>query len=297
MLQASVKKSEAAFLASLPKRSGLLVHDQWERGRARVSQFDLNFEAGNWTGSPIDNLVLVTVQSPKVRGVFDFGAGRFVANLRYRHSCVIAPSVQNLILVDDPHTVRSTAIPYRALMELAGEGCALPADGDFGALHRTVDQSDRLAKLSDAFWLHGKAAGPVADLYTDGLTLELAAELLRLAGSVAPVHTGGLANWQARRVQDYIEAYLSCDLSIAQLAQIAGLSSHHFARSFRKSFGVPVHAYVTSRRMVKARELLLKTELSITEIALDVGYHTVQAFSRAFRAAAECSAQEYRRLH
>ena len=58
---------------------------------------------------------------------------------------------------------------------------------------------------------------------------------------------GGLASWQLKRVNDYIEANLGSTIRAADLARIAQQSVSHFSRTFRRSVGYTPHAYVMRR--------------------------------------------------
>jgi transcriptional regulator GlxA family with amidase domain len=55
------------------------------------------------------------------------------------------------------------------------------------------------------------------------------------------------------------------------LAGVAGLSMHHFARQFKQSAGVTPHIYLTQKRVERAQEMLVQTNLSLAEIAFAVG--------------------------
>jgi len=121
-------------------------------------------------------------------------------------------------------------------------------------------------------------------LYASSLSVVLQHELLRLAAgkhSVRPPK-GGLAPWQEKRVREYIEEHLREGVPVAALAQIVGLSQSYFAHAFRISFGRAPHQYFNSRRIEAAKLLLSRNELTITEVANDLGYHSVSAFTSSF---------------
>jgi AraC-like DNA-binding protein len=110
-----------------------------------------------------------------------------------------------------------------------------------------------------------------------------------------PVRPGGLADWQAKRTAEYIEAHLADPISLANLAAIARLSPYHFARAFKRSFGMPPHRLHTARRIERAKTLLAQPTLSITEIALEVGFGETSSFTAAFRRLVGCTPSSYRR--
>jgi AraC family transcriptional regulator len=120
-----------------------------------------------------------------------------------------------------------------------------------------------------------EAGYPGGRLYADSLGLALATRLLRLGESPTVPRSNKrhtLSEWQQRRVVEYIEAHLDYDLSLAELAGIAGVSSSHFKALFRQSLGLPVHQYVVRRRVDRARALLLEGQLPLCQVALESGF-------------------------
>jgi AraC family transcriptional regulator len=91
-----------------------------------------------------------------------------------------------------------------------------------------------------------------------------------------------LARETFRRVREYVEAHLDSKLDIHTLARIAEMSAWQFNRSFPKAVGVSPHRYVVQCRLQRARELLATTQLSLTEIALTIGFADQSHFSRRF---------------
>ncbi|RIQ13738.1 AraC family transcriptional regulator [Jiangella rhizosphaerae] len=85
------------------------------------------------------------------------------------------------------------------------------------------------------------------------------------------------------RVADVVEARLGDPLTVDDLAAAAALSPFHFARAFKASTGLAPHEYVTSRRMERAKSLLLTSRLSVPEVAYAVGLSNVSHFRRMFR--------------
>lgn len=116
----------------------------------------------------------------------------------------------------------------------------------------------------------------------------LCAQLLRLHCAAAlPRGSGwgrrGLARWQVRRVTDYMLANLDRPIGLDELAAQARLSRYHFCTAFRQATGRTPHFWLTELRMARARQLLADPLLSISQVALDVGYATPSAFAAAFR--------------
>ncbi|MGK2959088.1 MAG: helix-turn-helix domain-containing protein [Acidimicrobiales bacterium] len=123
-------------------------------------------------------------------------------------------------------------------------------------------------------------------LYIEGLGSALVVHIFRAYGeglSRSPPVIGGLGALRLRRVTDYIEAHLAEDISLRDLAVVAGLSTHHFGEAFKTSTGTSPHRYLIERRIHRAKELLLGADLSIVEIAFAVGFASHSHFTGNFR--------------
>lgn len=134
--------------------------------------------------------------------------------------------------------------------------------------------------------------------YSEALVVMLAHELVRLNNSgqaASGVARGGLAGWQQKRVADYIEAHLSENVPLADLAALVDFSPFHFARAFKRSFGLPPHRYHINRRIERAKELLAVPSSSVTSVGLAVGFAETSSFSAAFRKITGRAPSDYRR--
>jgi AraC family transcriptional regulator len=94
---------------------------------------------------------------------------------------------------------------------------------------------------------------------------------------------GGLAPWQAKRLRSYIEDKLDSTIRARDLAGLVRLSTSYFFRAFRETFGDTPVAYIMKRRMLRAQELMLKSRVSLSQVALECGMCDQAHFSRTFR--------------
>ena len=85
------------------------------------------------------------------------------------------------------------------------------------------------------------------------------------------------------RAKDLIDRRYADHLDVAALAREAHASPAHFARSFKRAFGETPHRYLLQRRVERAKELLRRSDLSVTEASLEVGFRSLGSFSTAFR--------------
>ncbi len=95
--------------------------------------------------------------------------------------------------------------------------------------------------------------------------------------------------------RDFIDASLGERLNIAAVAEVACMSYYHFLRSFRHAFGETPHKYLTRRRLERARRLLERTDLSVTEICDRVGFESLTSFSWLFSRRVGASPEAYRK--
>jgi len=94
---------------------------------------------------------------------------------------------------------------------------------------------------------------------------------------------GGLTPKVLRRVREYIDRHLDKNIELQALADAAGLSKYHFARTFKEAQRMTPLFYVFQQRMKRAQQLLVETELPIAEIAIATGFADQSHFSRRFR--------------
>ncbi len=110
--------------------------------------------------------------------------------------------------------------------------------------------------------------------------------------------TAALDHYQARmqRVLDHIDRHLDGDLDLAAVSGVAAFSKFHFHRQFKATFGLSLHRYVQLARLRRASKRLADGQgPSVTDIALDAGYETPDAFARAFRQRFQQSPSDFRK--
>lgn len=108
---------------------------------------------------------------------------------------------------------------------------------------------------------------------------------------------GGLAPWQKRKVHAYIEEGLEGTLLVEELAGLVSLSPSYFCRAFKESFGIPPHAYIIRMRVERARNLMLTTSESLSQIALACGLVDQAHLCKCFRQAMGTTPGAWRRSH
>jgi AraC family transcriptional regulator len=165
---------------------------------------------------------------------------------------------------------------------------ATPVDGEKATLERLGAVVMELYKAVSSA-LEGERE--TARQYIERADLFLRSEPSAPAGGVIAIlenerakpPRGGLAPWQIRRVKTHIEANLDASIRVKELAELAKLSSFHFCRAFRDSFGDSPHGYVMRRRLERAQGLMLATNASLGQIAADCGLADQAHFNKLFR--------------
>lgn len=166
-------------------------------------------------------------------------------------------------------------------------------------LHEKIFAADpRITQLYRHFLLSCDWQQPASQLILSSATTLLLTHLLQQYSEVQwqlPQVRGGLAPAVLRRVLEFIDAHLDWPLTLADLASEAALSEFHFARMFRHSAGEAPHQFVMQRRMLRARMLLTQPALTLTDIALQCGFHSSSHFSHRFRQVHGVTPSAYRK--
>jgi transcriptional regulator GlxA family with amidase domain len=122
-----------------------------------------------------------------------------------------------------------------------------------------------------------------ADAILERWIAHLRLDNARNADTARAARRGGLAGWQIRRLESYVEENLANPIRIADMALLAQLSPHHFCRAFRASLSETPHAYVVRMRVQRASALLRTTDLSLCQIAAECGFSDQAHFNKLFR--------------
>lgn len=135
-------------------------------------------------------------------------------------------------------------------------------------------------------------------LALDQFSLILGAHLIQQYGVLQKAtrnSKGGLAPWQKRRASEILHENLHGSIRLSDVAHECGLSTSHFARSFKTSFGISTHQWLIQHRIEHAKELMIQTTLSLIQIAAQSGFNDQAAFTRTFHQLVGVSPGTWRR--
>jgi AraC family transcriptional regulator len=135
--------------------------------------------------------------------------------------------------------------------------------------------------------------------YADSLATALSAHLLRHYATrkhVLREHDDGLSKLKLQQAIAYINEHLGENLSLTAIADELDMSQFHFCRLFKQSMGMTAHQYLIQQRIERAKVLLRRSELSITEIAIECGFAHQSHFAKYFRKSTGVSPSQFRQL-
>lgn len=136
-------------------------------------------------------------------------------------------------------------------------------------------------------------------MLVESLAQSLAAHLAASYGSASPgsphPERPGLDPRRLNRVIEFMNANVATAISVADLAEVACLSRHHFSRAFQAATGLPPHRYMSELRLNRARRMLGETDTPIARISEDCQFSSQAAFSRAFLRGTGTTPSDYRR--
>jgi len=132
------------------------------------------------------------------------------------------------------------------------------------------------------------------ELYAESAATFLAVHLMTRHGSASTPRPLRGADIRVRRATAFIRDNHDRSVTLAEIAAVAGLSTFHFLRVFKAATGRTPHRFLTDVRVDRARRLLERGDLSVTEIAHLCGFATPSRLATAFRQCHGVSPTAYR---
>jgi len=140
-----------------------------------------------------------------------------------------------------------------------------------------------------------KDEGFANQLYTEILFIEFMILLNRALQSnqLEQLHEA-IYDPKVQQIIEYINSHLAEDLSIDMLADVAFMSKYYLMRKFKAETGYSIHQYITSKRLLLAKELLNTTDTAITDICFQCGFKDYSSFFREFQKNFKVSPRQFR---
>ena len=151
----------------------------------------------------------------------------------------------------------------------------------------------RVGQLLQEICAEAARAQPFAVLRLSGLMMEALAEILRGRTGLPRDYLSHITPLES--TADRMTRESAAPPLLTELARHCGLSPSHFRYLFQRHFACSPRTYLRRARLQRAKELMVSTGLTLSEIAQQVGFGTVHSLSRAFRSGEGVSPSEYRR--
>lgn len=171
------------------------------------------------------------------------------------------------------------------------------APGGVEVVEKCSPNDPVIKSVASALLAELESEGLGGRLYAESLGNVLAVHLLRhytAAGGGARRFTGGLSGQKLRRVMAFIDDNCESDLSLAELSRVAGMSTFHFAREFKRATGTTPHQCVIKFRVERAKALLTGSAMPLVEVSSRSGFSHQSHFTRLFRRLTGTTPQSYR---
>lgn len=139
----------------------------------------------------------------------------------------------------------------------------------------------------------GEEAGPLDD-YSTAIFRALVAVTWAAAENRSPAHMPSGRSPELRRALALTESLMAEEPSMVDIARDVGLTPRSLARRFEQEIGMTWRAALRRLRVLRSIELLATTSMSVTEVAVSVGYCSPSAFNAAFRDVTDTTPSRYR---
>ncbi len=175
----------------------------------------------------------------------------------------------------------------------------LPADAAQSIRHAAGITDNIINQVGRSILSELSSESAASRVYVETASLMLAARLVQKhceseAGAVLEPTQLGLDQIRLRRVLEFIGDNISEDITLENLASIAGYSAFHFARKFALAMGISPGRYISQRRLENAMAELTAGTLPLAEIALNAQFSSQASFTRAFHRVTGTTPKEYR---
>jgi AraC family transcriptional regulator len=158
------------------------------------------------------------------------------------------------------------------------------------------NEDARVAALVREMHMEAKAGCPCGRLFGESLSLALLSYLARnYAERRLTIEVNArLSSVQKQRVLHFIRENLDTDVAVSDLAACIGVSSDHFFRIFKASFGMSPYRFVMQERVAKAKVMLEESRKEIGEIAVEVGFPSHSHFTKIFHKMTGATPSQFR---
>ncbi|MGP2490278.1 helix-turn-helix domain-containing protein [Mesorhizobium sp. PUT5] len=197
---------------------------------------------------------------------------------------VVPAEIESRWNVDGSRKILVLAVPNDTVRSVLGPACPRQIGTAFWKLCQHTWADPFIEVLMNRLWESAAGHEVAHDYLADGLLTSILSQLLIRAGTdLQPDTAIALPQWRLKRVKEFVDNNLGKEIGLEHLADAAGLSRRHFARSFYQELGKTPHRWLMQERLEKAKELLAGSNVSICEIAENCGFSSQSHFTTALK--------------
>lgn len=211
------------------------------------------------------------------------------------HMLVVPADIESCWDVDGRRRILVLAVPNDTVRDVLGPACPQRIGDAFRKLAEQTWADPFIEILMNRLW-ESSAGHEAADNYlADGLLMSILSQMLIRAGTeLQPNATVALPQWRLKRVKQFVDNHLDKEISLDDLAEVAGLSRRHFTRSFRQEIGETPYRWLMRQRLEKAKQQLKETGASLSEIAENCGFSSQSHLTAALKEATGMTPHRWR---
>lgn len=226
-----------------------------------------------------------TVEVYEIEYYFEDGGTNQVNGIRY-------PIKRGDVLIAKPGDLRHSTLPFCCLYLHI-----LKATGDIKQL---LDSLPSVISTDDSFYEETfrsiiqlfLSASPADQITATGMLLQLIGRLSTLKYSATS--TVNQANRIVSKAMRYISAHYAEDITVETVAKSCNVSVSYLHKLFMKIRGISPHAAILNHRIKTAKAMLMNSKLSLSEIAVQCGFHSQAYFSDCFKRKVGTAPGEFR---
>jgi len=230
-----------------------------------------------------ENVILISL-TDNCKGELTTGSGQGMRGALKKGGVGVLPSgLEHQATLDGPSENLALFVDSK-LMYRAAVDAGL--ERNFEIVERYARRDPVITNVGLALLAELDSQGLSGRLYVESLANVLAVHLLRYYTNEAPAadrYHGGLSGMKLKRVTSFIAENYGTEIKLDELAHVAGMSSFHFAREFKRTTGTTPHQYLINFRVERAKALLSENSLPLCEVGLRSGFSHQSHFTRLFR--------------
>jgi AraC family transcriptional regulator len=223
------------------------------------------------------------------------GERRFRQKAEAGRMLVVPAETESKWEVDGNRKILVLAVPNDTIRGVLGPACPRRISEAFRTLSEQTWADPLIEVLMGRLWESAAGAEAADNYLTDGLLMSILSQMLIRAGTeLEPNAAVALPQWRLKRVKQFVDRNLDKDISLDDLAAVAGLSRRHFSRSFRQELGEAPFRWLMQQRLGKAKQQLTDSDASLSEIAESCGFSSQSHLTTALKQATGMTPHRWR---